>query len=252
MLHYVAFNAVTSSNPLIIAHGLFGSSRNWTQIAKQLSNTREVIAVDMRNHGRSPWSDSHSYEDLAEDLAEIIEMRGGSTDLIGHSMGGKAAMTLCLRYPRHVRRLIVADIAPVIYKHNHSPLIAAMRSVNLSQNSKRSDAARQLADQGVDAEVRNFLCQSLDVAKGTWQLNLAALESNMPKILSFPRIIRRWDGPALFLSGGKSDYVRPEYRPQIRNLFPNAQFAKLRKAGHWLNAEDPRGFEITARMFLEG
>ncbi|MCY4287317.1 MAG: alpha/beta fold hydrolase [Aestuariivita sp.] len=252
MLHYVTYNAAKNPCPLIVAHGLFGSSRNWSQIAKQLSDIREVIVVDMRNHGQSPWSTSHSYEDMADDLAEIIELHGESTDLIGHSMGGKAAMVLSLRYPHLVRRLLVADIAPVTYGHDHSLLIAAMRSVELSHVSKRSDATLQLAAQGIEIGVQNFLCQSLDVAQKAWQLNLAALESNMGKILSFPEISRQWHGSVLFLSGGASDYVRPEYRPRIRNLFPRAQFAKLRHAGHWLHAEDPKGFEQTARMFLQG
>lgn len=245
-----ATNNPTDKPTFLIAHGLYGSARNWGVISKRMSDERRVVAVDMRNHGDSLKTDTHSYEDLADDLAEVIASIGGPVDVLGHSMGGKAAMMLALRHPDLVRRLIVADIAPVTYTHSQMQHITAMRAVDLTKIDRRSDAEAQLAALGVDKSLQSFFTQSLDVAGQRWRLNLDALASNMPLIMSFPKVGAQWSGPALFLSGALSDYVLPEHRSIIRALFPKARFAKLPGTGHWLHAEKPREFEATLRVFL--
>lgn len=240
----------TALPPLLIAHGLFGSARNWGAIAKQMSTDRQVLSVDMRNHGESDWFTSHSYLDMASDLAEVITAHGGPVDVIGHSMGGKAAMTLALIHPALVRRLIVADIAPVPYVHTQLGFISAMRGLDLSQVEKRSDADRLLATEITDAGIRAFLLQSLDIKAKRWRLNLDVLEAEMPKIMSFPDTDTQFDGPTLFLSGGASDYVKTHHRAGIKTLFPKARFARIPDTGHWLHAEKPREFTQTAQAFL--
>ncbi|MGV6849619.1 MAG: alpha/beta fold hydrolase [Marinibacterium sp.] len=237
--------------PLLIAHGLYGSARNWGVVSKRLSDRGPVVAVDMRNHGASPWYDSHSYPEMADDLAQVIDRTGAPLDVLGHSMGGKAAMVLALRHPEKVRALIVADIAPVAYGHSQIQYIDAMRAVDLSAVARRSDAGKQLAAQGVSPDLQSFLLQSLDVPNHRWRLNLDTLAKEMPKILSFPGITGRFDGPTLFLSGADSDYVLPEHRPKIQSLFPKARFARIPGAGHWLHAEQPRAFEAAVRVFLD-
>lgn len=231
-----------SSAPLLIVHGLFGSGRNWSVIAKRLSDTYHVTAPDLRNHGQSPWFDTHSYIDLAEDIAPLA---GG--DVVGHSMGGKAAMMLALTHPDRVRRLVVADIAPVTYSHTQVHNIHAMKAVDLSAITRRSEAGPLL---DVEDDVRPFLLQSVDIESKRWRLNLDVLEDEMSKILSFPEITGAFEGPTLFLSGANSDYVRPEYRARIKELFPAAKFAKIPDAGHWLHADRPRAFEAAVRAFL--
>ncbi|MDG3041881.1 alpha/beta fold hydrolase [Roseicyclus marinus] len=250
MLRTLTEGLDTAHPPILIAHGLFGSARNWGVIAKRLSDTRRVIMVDMRNHGESPWTDSHAYPDLAEDLAEVIAANGGQADVLGHSMGGKAAMALSLLQSSAVRRLIVADIAPVAYGHTQQHLIDAMRAIDLSRVETRGDADRQLAVHVQTAGVRAFLLQSLDVKAKKWRLNLDVLERFMPEILGWPDLPGAYDGPALFLSGAESDYVKPEHRPTIKTLFPSAKFAKIPGAGHWLHADRPREFEATIRAFF--
>ncbi|MFO8126056.1 alpha/beta fold hydrolase [Yoonia sp.] len=231
--------------PLLIAHGLFGSARNWGMIAKRLSATRPVVTVDMRNHGESDWYDSHSYPDMAADLAEVITQ---PTDVIGHSMGGKAAMVLALQRPELVNRLIVADIAPVSYTHSQMAPIAAMRGVDLDSVENRSDAKAQLGD--LEPGVADFLLQSLDMKNKRWRLNLDVLAAEMDKIIGFPEVSGQFEGRTLFLSGGNSDYVQRDARPRIKQLFPAAQFAKIPGAGHWLHAEKPREFEAAVSAFL--
>ena len=233
-------------------HGLYGSGRNWGVIAKRLSDTRQVITVDMRNHGLSPRAASQSYPDMAADLAEVIAQQGAPMDVCGHSMGGKAAMVLALTRPQLLRRLIVADIAPVAYTHTQAMFIDAMRAVDLANLTRRSDANEQLAAAGVEPALQSFFTQSLDVPNKRWRLNLDVLEAEMPHIIGWPEhVTGTFDGPTLFLSGGASDYVRAEHRATIKTYFPAARFAKLPGAGHWLHAEKPREFEATLRATLD-
>ncbi|MCA0939525.1 alpha/beta fold hydrolase [Salipiger pacificus] len=251
MLNMIRHGSATDRPPLVIVHGLFGSARNWGVISKRLSDQREVIAVDQRNHGDSPWQDSHDYEGMAADIAEVIESLGGRADVLGHSMGGKATMALALTRPELVNRAILADIAPVAYTHDQNQNIAAMRSVDLSSIEKRSDANDQLAKVLDDPTLCSFFTQSLDLKEKRWKLNLDVLEAEMPKILGFPQFETRFERPALFLSGAESSYVTPEHRERIRALFPAAKFAKLPGCGHWLHAEKPREFEAAVRAFLD-
>ncbi len=243
----------TDAPPLVIAHGLFGTGRNWGVIARRLSDRREVIAVDMRNHGESPWTATHSYFDLAADLAEVIRSFGSPVDLLGHSMGGKAAMTLALTQGELIRRLVVADIAPVAYQHDQARHIEAMRALDLTGLKGRGDADRRFAALVPDDSLRAFFLQSLDLRSDPprWRLNFDTLEAEMPKIVGWPDPPGQFGGPTLFLTGADSHYVKPEDRARILSLFPRARFAKLPGAGHWLHAEKPREFEETVRVFLE-
>ena len=246
-------NVMTHGEPtdrpaLLIAHGLFGSARNWGVIARRLAETRQVHVVDMRNHGESFWDDSHSYQVLAGDLAQVIS---GACDVLGHSMGGKAAMALALLHPEKVRRLVVADIAPVGYLHTQMHLVQAMSGLDLSEINSRGDADKALTAAVADAGVRAFLLQSLDVKEKKWRLNLRVLEARMADIIGWPDISGQFDGPVLFLSGAESDYVLPAHHPDIKRHFPQARFAELAGAGHWLHADKPREFEAAVQTFLD-
>lgn len=252
MLNYTEYGTATAAPPLLIVHGLYGSGRNWGVIAKRLADSRRTVTVDMRNHGDSPHYDSHGYPDLAADLAEVIQHLGTPVDICGHSMGGKAVMLLALTRPELLRRVVVADIAPVTYGHTQQMFIDAMRGVDLPRVERRSDAEAQLAEAGVERALQSFFTQSLDLPGKRWRLNLDTLEREMPKIIGWPEDVSgRFDGPTLFLSGGASDYLRPEHRDPIKALFPAARFAKIPGAGHWLHAEKPREFEAALRVFLD-
>ncbi|WP_103332599.1 alpha/beta fold hydrolase [Pseudotabrizicola formosa] len=243
----------SAAPPLVIAHGLYGSARNWGVIARRLADSRDVVAVDMRNHGDSPHLPVHGYPEMAADLAAVIHSLGGKVDLLGHSMGGKAAMQLALTDGALIRRLVVADIAPVAYGHDQSHHARAMQALDLTGVTTRGEADRRLAQTIDDASLRAFFLQSLDLkAAGgpRWRLNLPVLEAEMPKIVGWPGTSGQFDGPTLFLTGADSHYVKPEYRETIRALFPAARFAKIPGTGHWLHAEKPREFEETVRVFL--
>jgi esterase len=246
-------SAVPEAPTLVIAHGLYGSGRNWGVIARRLADRRDVVAVDMRNHGESPRAPTQSYPEMAADLAEVIEGLGAPVDLLGHSMGGKAAMQLALTRPDLIRRLVVADIAPVAYTHDQTRNAQAMASLDLAQITTRAEADAALAARIDDPSLRAFFLQSLDMRQHPprWKLNLPVLEAEMPKIVGWPGTEGQFPHPALFLTGAESSYVRPEHRDTIRALFPKSRFAKIPDAGHWLHAEKPREFEETVRVFLE-
>lgn len=252
LIHHPA-TAPDGSLPLMIVHGLYGSGRNWGVIARHLAEGRDVVVVDMRNHAGSAWYPTHSYPDMAADLTEVVASLGGRADILGHSMGGKAVMQLALTQGHLLRRVVVADVAPVAYAHDQTQHIHAMRAMDLTNLTSRAEADRRLSATVDDPALRAFFLQSLDLkAPGgpRWRLNLDVLEAEMPKIVGWPGEKGPFNGPTLFLTGADSHYVKPDYRDIIRSLFPHARFAKLPGAGHWLHADKPREFEETVRVFL--
>ncbi len=156
MLNTLEYGTRTDLPDLLIVHGLYGSGRNWGAIAKRMAQTRRVLSVDQRNHAQA-WFESHSYENMAVDLAEVIAAQDAPMDVLGHSMGGKATMLLALTRPELVNRLVVADIAPIAYTHDQSQHIKAMKAVDLTKVEKRSDAMTQLEATIDDPALRSFL-----------------------------------------------------------------------------------------------
>ena len=250
MLNYIHYPSTKSNKtPLLIVHGLYGSARNWGVISKRLSDEREIFAIDQRNHGDSKWCETQSYFDMAGDLQEFLE-HFGSMAILGHSMGGKAAMALSILKPSLVEKLVIADIAPVSYFHDNTQYIRAMKNVKLDKLATRADAIIQLAESVPEPELRSFFAQSIDLKNKRWKLNLDVLESEMEKIISFPQLSGKFEKVSLFLSGALSNYLQITHRPTIKKLFPKAKFAKIPNAGHWLHAEKPREFEAAVRTFL--
>jgi esterase len=171
-------------------------------------------------------------------------------------MGGKVAMLAALRDPEAVERLVVADIAPVAYPQRHLRLVAALRALDLAGIRRRAEADALLAATVPDTAERGFLLQNMvfDGGAARWRINLAAIEREMPVLIGFPPIPpgTAYDGPALFISGGRSDYLRPEHEPEIRRLFPKARIVRIPEAGHWLHAEKPQEFLDLVEPFLAG
>ncbi|MGI9436582.1 MAG: alpha/beta fold hydrolase, partial [Geminicoccaceae bacterium] len=205
--------------PIVILHGLLGSGRNWTTIARQLGRSYRVVTLDLRNHGGSPWADEVTYEAMAGDVRAFVEHAGlGPVTLIGHSMGGKTAMHLALTASSLIRRLVVVDIAPVAYRQGFGSYVEAMRAIDVEGLSSRGEIDQRLAGEVPEPAVRAFLLQNL-ARRDTgfaWRANLAALASGIPALTSFPNQGQSvFSSPALFLAGANSDYVQAGHGAEI-------------------------------------
>ena len=253
----LAFSETGSGRPLVILHGLFGSKRNWSSMAGKLATRWRVFTVDLRNHGESPWDTRHDYPAIADDVADLIRRHvGGPAAVLGHSMGGKAAMTLALTCAELVERLVVVDIAPTPSNAAAIDVLRALRAVPLAGMTRRSEVEATLVASSVEPAVAAFLAQN--VASGpegrlAWTINLDALDRHAADILGFPEPPAgvRFEKPTLFIAGGRSDYLRQEQRPVIERLFPAAVFETIEQAGHWVHAEAPVPFLETVTRFLE-
>ncbi|WP_112239603.1 alpha/beta fold hydrolase [Kribbella monticola] len=243
-----------SGSPVVVMHGLFGSGRNWMTAARRLASAHRVYALDLRNHGTSPHVDTMSYPEMAADVQETIaELGVGPVALVGHSMGGKTAMVTALQYPEVVERLIVVDAAPVTYPPAFVEYAKAMRAADLSNVSRRADVEAQLVDAVDSPGTRAFLLQNLilDSEGARWRPNLPVIEAALPAISGWPEdLTGTYPGPTLFVYGGKSDYVQQDHRATIAAYFPNAQYAEIPEAGHWVHAERLDDFLTTITPFL--
>ena len=242
---------------LLILHGLLGAGRNWQGIGKQLARKRHVVLADLRNHGQSPWSDEMTYPAMAEDLVALVDRLGaGEADVVGHSMGGKAAMTLALLHPNLVRRLVAVDIAPVAYGGTtFQHYLHELRGLDLAALGRRTAVDAALAQAVPEPAVRAFLLQNLAVSPDGlgWQPNLNRLEADLPGIIGFPQDLgdRRYQGPALFVRGELSDYVTDRGWNEARRLFPRAELQTVPGVGHWVQAEAPTVVMEAIEGFLD-
>ena len=240
--------------PLVLLHGLFGSARNWGAVQKALASDYRVVALDLRNHGASPHAPAMDYAAQAADIAETLAALGVERAVVlGHSMGGKAAMMLALTRPELIERLIIADIAPRPYPPALRAVVAAMQALPLHAGLTRQEADQALRAAVPEAPIRSFLLQNLrfETVPPSWRIGLAEIATAMPAIEDFaPPPGARFDGPALAMAGALSPYIRAEDHAAFRALFPRIRFVSIPRAGHWLHAENPQGFSAALAEFL--
>lgn len=250
--HYAA--GESAATPLVILHGLFGNQGNWAWHARELASRHDVYVMDLRNHGRSDWDEAHDYPAMADDVVQTLDDIGlDRVDVLGHSMGGKVAMTLALRAPQRVARLLVADIAPVTYPDTPYLPLRAMQALPLEEISSRTEADDYMAEHLDSAGVREFLLTNLqrdEQGAFQWRVHLAAIARHFDQIRGFPDIDACYEGPVLFIKGSESDYIDASHKEVIARLFPQASLKIIDKAGHWLHSEKPRAFLKVVCGFL--
>jgi esterase len=251
-----------SAGPRVVfLHGLFGQGKNWTTIAKGLSESARVTLVDLPNHGRSLWTDHFSYTEMSSQVAELLQTEGGGDKwaVVGHSMGGKIAMTLALLQPHLVGRLVVVDVSPVTTGQvsEFDTFIRGMRSIDLENLTNRRAADAQLATYVGDPVIRSFLLQNLRRDHSSsghhwrWQMNLEMLGGHLNEMGGWPELqAPPYRGPVLWLAGANSGYVRREYSAAMRAHFPRVRLVTIKSAGHWVHSEQPEVFLATIRRFL--
>ncbi len=237
-----------AGSPVVLLHGLFGSARNLGSLARALTPNHRVLAMDQRNHGESPHHPAMDYPTLAADVLETMAAADAVPAVVlGHSMGGKTAMQLALSSPQALTCLLVADIAPVAYSSHFGGYVPAMMAVRPEMSRAEADTA--LAEAVPDAGVRMFLLSNFRPGLG-WRVGLAEIGAALPAIEGWSGSAGRYGGPTLFITGGQSAYVRPEHHATIARLFPNARFATIENAGHWLHTEYAAEFAAIVRDFL--
>jgi len=240
--------------PIIILHGVFGTSDNWQTFAKQLSDSYQIFLPDQRNHGLSPHSDTFDYHVMAEDLREFIESHKLENPIIlGHSMGGKVAMFFAVSHPGLFEKMIVVDIAPRSYPVHHQKILEALGAVKIDQISSRKEAEDQMKPYIADFGIRQFLLKNLkreDNDSFGWKLNLAVIRDNIENIGEAVDDNHPVDKPILFVGGEKSDYIRDEDHALINKIFPQARIVTIPGAGHWVHAEQPKLLLEEVEQFL--
>ena len=241
---------------MVLLHGLFGQAGNFGAIQRRLAEHRRVIALDLRNHGASPHAPAMCCRAMAADVLETLAQLGAlPAVLVGHSMGGKVAMAVAQAAPDQLHRLCVVDIAPRPYASDFVRYATAMAAIPLASGLSRAQADRVLAEIEPDAGVRQFLLQNLrfDRDPPVWRINLAAIAAALPELSAWvPDAAMRYAGPALFIAGSRSDYIRPGDQLAITTHFPAARFATIAGAGHWVHAEAPHDFVGVLEKFLQG
>ena len=252
LLHYTK---VGSGEPLVILHGLFGSSKNWQSLARVFGEHFEVYSIDLRNHGQSFHHQDIDYELMVEDVQRLLcYLDINQCKLIGHSMGGKIAILLALRFPQLVSKLIIADIAPVPYPHEYDHLIEPILLLQLDQLNSRSAIDEALQAGIPEAPLRAFLMQNLarDGDHWRWKVNWGAIKQNIDKITGFPELPQTWqiDCQSLFIRGETSTYVGDAEEILISRHFNSVSIQTLANAGHWLQAEQPQAFVKLVFEFL--
>jgi len=246
--------------PLVIIHGLYGSSDNWISIARKLEQQYTVYMPDLRNHGRSPHAETHTYNDLANDIRTFFEQHNiKQATLIGHSMGGKAAMWFAARFPEKINRLIIADIAPQSYltaenkqAFLHHIILQKMQEIDFSMVKSRKDADHFLSEKISETRIRRFLLKNVvkhqQTGKYHWQINVSVLYRHLKEIVN--GVNQDWlkefmpitAYPVTFIRGLSSNYISATAIRSIKTIYPNAQIIDIPDAGHWLHAEKPEEF----------
>jgi esterase len=274
-LYQRQFGEVSRKPPLLLLHGMLGSSSNWQGVATRLAERGYVCIVpDLRNHGRSPHDPSMDYPLMAGDVLRMLdELEVSQVTAIGHSMGAKTAMWLALNYSDRVDRLVSVDMAPVRSPNRFEPIFDALLSLDLQRMGSRREADAHLAESLDNPLLRQYLLQNLipvqnggepagvsgsddgasPASSWRWRMNLGVLDAALETILDFPQVdsLSAFQGDALFLYGGESDYVSPDAAPAIQRLFPYARMRPIAGAGHWVYAEQPEAFLEALLHFLD-
>jgi esterase len=251
-LHFKEFGR---GEPLIFLHGLFGSSDNFLGVAKNLATQFHVYLLDLRNHGQSPHCAEMNFPVMADDVAEFLNgQKIESANILGHSLGGKVAMEFALRFSERVKKLIVVDIAPRAYAPVHEKILAALLALDLKNFSSRTEMEIALAPEIPSLNVRRFLLKNLgqnSAGEFFWKMNLRGLAENYPKLGEAISSSIPFAKPALFIRGGKSDYISDADIPEIQKLFPRAKIETIASANHWVHADAPEEFLHRVLKFLD-
>ena len=248
------FEVEGTGHPLIILHGLLGSCENWRTQRRLFSESYQVFAVDLRNHGRSPHSGSFNLPVMAEDLREFMDHHDlAAAHLLGHSLGGKVAMQFAASQCNRVGKLVIVDILPKAYKGEHWAILEAMESLDLKILKSRAEADALLAAKIPEPSARHFLLKNIardEDGRLKWRLGLNAIYQNYHETIKAVALAGPWVKSTLFIKGENSNYIAEKDIPAAKAFFPLAEFVTLAGAGHWVHVDAPETFHRLVLAFL--
>lgn len=247
------YREVGEGSPVVILHGLFGSSDNWLSISKILGEEHKVYTIDQRNHGQSPHDDQFDYQTMAEDLKDFLLQHDINNPIvIGHSMGGKVAMQFAVDNPDMLERLIVVDISPKSYPVHHDEILEGLCSLRLPDLKSRGEADQHLSKYVSAIGTRQFLLKNIGRNSDGffWKINLSVIKDNIETVGEGLPIGSLSDKPTLFINGRNSNYIKEEDATLIFRHFPNATLQTIENAGHWVHAEQPAEFLKIVQEFI--
>jgi esterase len=248
------FRKTGTGQPLVIIHGLLGSSDNWLTLSKTFAENFTVHLIDLRNHGRSLHSDEFTVGSMIEDLLEFMEDQElDSAHILGHSLGGWVAMNFAVNYPNKVDKLIIEDFAPRKYHNDLIGFLKWLLDWDVSNLKSLKEADWQLEEISKNPAVRGFILKNLKRKKNggfEWKPNLRAIHNNLDQVSGYLDGTHRFEKPTIFIRGGKSDYIRQQDEALIKNHFPKSQTTTIHGAGHWVHADEPEGFVAVVKKFL--
>ena len=248
------YRTVGEGSPLIILHGLFGSSDNWLTHARELGQKHKVYLVDQRNHGASPHDDEFTYEMMVEDLRRFIKQHDLiRPDILGHSMGGKVAMLFAAKYPDQIDRLIVVDIAPKFYPVHHNVILEGLKAIPVKELTSRQEADEKLSEYVSLPAVRQFLLKNLKRADGgfAWKMNLEVIYEHISNVGNGLEDDQTFEHETLFIRGSESDYIEDSDIPDLDAHFPKNHLVTIHGASHWVHVEEPEQLLEAIRVFLD-
>ena len=254
ILHSKIYGEDKPGTPLLVFHGLFGMLDNWGSFGKEMGEFFPVHLIDLRNHGKSFHSTEMSHDDLAHDISHYMDFHHiEKANLLGHSLGGKAVMQFAIKYPIKVQKLIVVDISPKAYPPHHQGILKALESVDFENLNTRQEVEEVLQQYIPEKAVIQFLTKNLywtDDKKLAWRFNLKTLSEKYSEFVSNAIKFGVFSGETLFIAGAKSNYILPQDEFQITQQFPHASIIKIKNAGHWVQAENPKDFNEAVKDFI--
>jgi esterase len=251
-LHY---KKLGEGKPLVVLHGVFGSSDNLYTVCKQISEQGfEVFILDARNHGQSPRSEEFNYKVLAEDLNAFLEEQGlDKPAVLGHSMGGKTVLQFSQMFDNY-SKLIVVDIAAKGYSPHHSHIIEGLQSINLSTLASRKEAELTFSKYVTDPGEQMFLLKNLyrtDSGGFDWRINVPVLAKNSENVVAAIPLSKKVESPLLLMRGGDSNYVSDRSVEDLRVFYSNLKLETIAGANHWIHAIKPKEFVEITVQFLQ-
>ncbi|AGD97934.1 alpha/beta superfamily hydrolase [Blattabacterium sp. (Blatta orientalis) str. Tarazona] len=242
--------------PILVFHGLFGSGENWISFAEKFSQTYQVHLLDIRNHGKSFFSEKMNYDLISEDLLEYINYYNLIHPiLIGHSMGGRAVMKFSINYPSIPKKIIIVDIGPRSYSSTyHKKIIQVLKNVDFDIIKTRKDLDLFLKSFISSVEIRSFFSKCTYRKKDgklAFRFYLLGIENNYSYLIQEEIQGGIFDNPALFYAENIRIILSIKIFFAYKNFFQK-QNCSCKKANHWIHVDNPIDFYREVSDFLSG